>query len=148
MEMIMKKSLRILIREQLSKIVESLDGGVLDDAMSNIETQMSDNIKNLDVIKKATELDVDNKMADIKAKKQLKSQLDTKSADRQGLERFIPTREKEINVQNKQIADIEKAKVDFEKAQKELEKQKLKIAQDSKMKDKPSPVLNSLQSPI
>lgn len=144
----MKKILRKIIREQLQYLVEGMDGGILDDTMTNLETQIGDNIKNLETIKKATDQDIENKIQDVKAKKQLKGQLPAQNSDRQGLERQIPAKEKEIKAQQKQVDDIEKARLDFEKAQKELNAQQLKIAQGGSADKNKDSTLNSLESPI
>lgn len=150
----MERKLRKIIREQLEKLFEAIDGGVLDDAMADLQGQITANIKNLEDIKTTTDQDIENKENDIKAKKQLKGQLPTQNADRQGLEREIPAKQKEVDKQKKDAEKILKAKTDFEKAQSELEKQKMQIAKADKEKEikggekTSAPVLGSLESPI
>lgn len=150
----MKKDLRHIIREQLSDIFEAMgggamDGGVLDDAMGDIQAQITTNIANLTNIKKASDQRIKDQQSDIKAKKQLKGQLPAQNSERQGLEREIPTKEKEIEKQKKQAEDLEKAKTDFEKAQAELQKQQLALAQAKPEGEKTTePTLKSLPSAI
>jgi len=144
----MKNNLRSIIRKEINLIFEAMDGGVLDDAMTNIEDQITANIKNLDDIKKATDQDVENKENIVKGQKQLKSQLPAQNPDRQGLEKEIPAKEKEIVTQKKQGKDIEKAKTDFQKTQDELAKKQAELAQAKPDGEKGTPVLKSLESPI
>jgi chromosome segregation ATPase len=146
----MSKFLRKIIREEMENLFEAMDGGVLDSAMADLQNQITANIKNLEDIEKASEQDIKNKENDIKAKKQLKSQLPTQNADRQGLEREVPAKEKELDKQRKDAENIKKAKTDFEKAQDELKKQQMQIAQSSKSGEGEvaKPVLGTLESPI
>lgn len=144
----MKNSLRKIIRGHIQGLFEAIDGGILDDAMANLQKQISSNIENLDAIKKTMDQDIKNKENELKGNKQLKSQLPAQNADRQGLEREIPAKQKEIDKQKKQIKDIDKAKKDFEKAQAELEKQQIQIAQKAKEEGGTQEILPSLQSPI
>ena len=143
------KNLRLIIREQLSVLFENapIDGGVLDDAMTDIQTQITNNIENLDGIEKATDQDIKNKEFTLKANKQLKGQLPATNADKQGLERSIPTKQKEIDLQKKQALDIVKAKQAFAKTQDELKKQEL-LAKQTTGEKTTQPVLKSLESPI
>ncbi len=143
------KDLRLIIREQLSQLFEAMDGGVLDDAMGELQTQISSNIENLENIKKSTDQDIKNKENEVKGQKQLKGQLPSQNPDRQGLEREIPAKEKEIDKQKKDAEKILKAKTDFEKAKQELQKQQLKLAQTDKGEEKSAEsTLKPLSSPI
>lgn len=145
----MKNDIRNIIRKELAQLFEAVDGGVLDDAMGDIQTQIASNIENLENIKKTTDQDIENKENELKGQKQLKSQLPAQNADRQGLEREIPAKQKEIDRQKKDSDKILKAKIDFEKAQEELEKQQLKLAQTDKGEEKSTePALKSIESPI
>lgn len=145
----MNKNLRHIIREQLEIVFEaSMDGGILDDAMSNIQDQINANIENLEDLEKSTEQDIKNAEHELKGQKQLKGQLPTQNSERQGLEREIPAREKELENKKKGVEDIKKAQQDFKNAQKELEKQQLQIKSTEKEGGEESNVLPSLQSPI
>lgn len=145
----MKKGIRHIIRKELASLFEAVDGGVLDDAMGDIQAQIVANIENLENIKKTNDQDIKNKENELKGQKQLKGQLPAQNPDRQGLEREIPAKQKEIDKQKKQVKDIEKAQTDFEKAQEELQKQQLKLAQADKGEEKGSEsTLKSLESPI
>lgn len=141
----MKNNLRNIIRKVIS---EAMDGGVLDNAMANIGDQIDANIKNLENIKKTTDQDIKNKQNVLKGKKQLKGQLPTQNADRQGLEREIPAKEKEIEAEKKQAADVEKAKADFEKTKEELMKKQAELAQAKPEGEKGTSTLKTLESPI
>lgn len=144
----MRNKLRKIIRKNVQELFEAIDGGILDDAMTNLQNQISSNIENLESIKKTMDQDIKNKENELKGHKQLKSQLPAQNADRQGLERQIPAKQKEIDNQKKQTQDIDKAKKGFEKAQAELEKQQIQIAQKAKGDGGTQEILPSLQSPI
>lgn len=145
----MKNSLRNIIRKEVNLIFEAaMDGGVLDDAMSNIEAQIDTNIKNLEDIKKTTDQDIKNKENVVKGKKQLRSQLPAQNPDRQGLEKEVPAKEKEISAEKKQAEDIEKAKTDFQKTKEELAKKQAELANAKPEGEKGTSVLKTLESPI
>lgn len=151
----MKNSLRHIIREQLEKLFEA-DGGALDDALADIEGQLTDTQEYLDNLEKETEQEIKTNDKLLNTDKQAKSSSPTTidvggtsipNPKRKALDAQIPAQDKLNQARKKELDKIRKAQDAFKQAKDDLEKQKLDLAKSEGGKSEQS-TLSSLDSPI
>lgn len=120
-------NLRKIIRETIGGILKEADDNPISGILSNIETELTADLTNLDNIIKTQKVDIQNKDNQIKANLQLKSKLDQTTPQRKGLEVQIPQDQKDWTKRKKQLKDLENAQTGMTDAQKQIEKQKADI---------------------
>lgn len=143
----MKNNLRKLIRKEISLLFEAIGGGVADDAMASLQTQLSDTGEYLDSLEKETAKQIkgDKKLLglDRQAKSGSPATLsisgeEVPNPERKSYDAKLPAKEKVIKAKEDGLKKIIQAKKDVAASQKELQAQQLKLAQTSPEDSKPS----------
>lgn len=146
-------NIRKIIREQVEKLFEDDNQNVFGDTLANIQTQLTNDLENVDKIITTQNTDVKNLDNQIKSNLQLKGKLDAQNPHKKGLEREIPDTQKDFEKRKKQLKDLENAKKGLQNAQSEINKQKLELQKQTNQsnpgeKNNSSSILPSLESPI
>jgi len=148
-------NIRKIIREAIYNMFEQEDdmNALFGNTLQGIQTQLQNDLENVDKIITTQQTDVKNLDNQIKANLQLKSKLDAQNPHKKGLEREIPENQKDYEKRKKQVKDLEAAKKGLQDAQKEIEKQKAELAKKTAetkkgAKERPESNLPSLESPI
>lgn len=148
-------NIRKIIREAIYNMFEQEDdmNALFGNTLQGIQTQLQNDLENVDKIITTQQTDVKNLDNQIKANLQLKSKLDAQNPHKKGLEREIPENQKDYEKRKKQVKDLEAAKKGLQDAQKEIERQKAELAKKTAetkkgAKEGPESNLPSLESPI
>lgn len=148
-------NIRKIIREAIYNMFEQEDdmNALFGNTLQGIQTQLQNDLENVDKIITTQQTDVKNLDNQIKANLQLKSKLDAQNPHKKGLEREIPETQKDYEKRKKQVKDLENAKKGLQDAQKEIERQKAELAKKTAetkkgAKEGPESSLPSLESPI
>lgn len=148
-------SIRKIIREIISRVMDEAEQDVVGGALDDIGAQLDADLQNVNDIVKTQQTDIKDFDNRLKAKLQLKGKLSPTTPERKGLEREIPVAQQDYEKRKLQLKDLENARTGIQAAHAEIEKQKQELQKQATITSQVSgkqngsgSVLPSLESPI